>query len=410
MLTSLPSIAESARALLRQLFVEDDRKGAPPIVRDQEVAFLKAEATQLRAALSMCQGRELLVAGSHDRDLYSTPAVNPSSPVHANHDKAAAHMVENAHKVCPVRSGDALQRHTQHHHDGSRDGQDTKKVRCQSTDAGNRGEAADLVRQLDALRNEYKDLHSLYHEATCIISQDKDAIAHLEKQVQILSEKEGETSEMSGEDGEDDRDDTLPIPRIRQQVHLEAENAMLTRRTEDCEGEESAVESVCSSAAGEVEACGFVMGTEAEMLRRQLAEIIVARSEEAAEHLAQIQELEFIIKGLQQELSEARLTLASSSSTAAEVGSIARAGEQGLAQTEYLEIIDNLHCRIESLSRRLVDDAGERQELLAATSSLHAVSATDMRLAEIIEASLGNRVEGGAGAGDGLEIASRTAR
>lgn len=241
-----------------------------------------------------------------------------------------------------------------------------------------------------------------------MISQDKDAIAHLEKQVQNLREKERETSEMSGEGGEDDRDDALPIPRIRQQVRLEAKIATLTRRAEDCEREESAVASVCSSVAGEVEACDFGMGTEAEMLRGQLAEIIVARSEEAADHLAHIQELESIIEALQQELSEARLTLASSSSTAAEGGSIARAGEQGLAQTEYLEIIDNLHCRIENLSRRLVNDAGERQELRAATSSLHAVSATDMRLAEIIEASLGNQVDGGAGAGDGVEIAGRS--
>lgn len=164
-----------------QLFAGNEKKVGVSLPRDQEVAFLRAEAAQLREAVGMLQRQDLgAVAhkghgGERKEEEMSeedtTPAVNPCPPAHATGEKGT-HRPEQTCTAEPICIGASLEH----------------KTRCFDDDSEQEHRGS-LNEQLRALQSEHSDLQSLHDEATCIISQDKDTIAHLEKQVQNLREK-----------------------------------------------------------------------------------------------------------------------------------------------------------------------------------------------------------------------------
>lgn len=102
----------------------------------------------------------------------TTPAVNPCPPAHATGEKGT-HRSEQPCTAEPVCVGASLKH----------------KMRFFDDDTTTREHRGSVDEQLHALQSEHRDLQSLHHEATCIISQDKYTIANLEKQVQNLREK-----------------------------------------------------------------------------------------------------------------------------------------------------------------------------------------------------------------------------
>ena len=151
------------------------------------------------------------------------------------------------------------------------------------------------------------------------------------------------------------------------------------------------VNSLSSSDAGQEVSSD--LENEVQELRRQLAEMIVARSEDAtdiAKHTAQMHEQDQVIQALQGELSEARTHPPAPASSVAEGhrGCLECEDVQAAAQTK---VISNLNTRIEDLMDRLEKDTRDKaaneartQQLLVAQTNLEAsLAEKDRRIAEL---------------------------